>query len=102
MHAASTATSRLTPEDELHWLALRLVPGLGTRRVVPMLMRLTSMSASRAPWMAADSWLSSSPRWAKVMARSVGPPTVRAWVRAAARSRPWVEVCATGVLVVGL
>lgn len=27
----------LSPEDELHWLALRLVPGLGTRRVIQLL-----------------------------------------------------------------
>jgi DNA processing protein len=32
--AALTAPA-LTPEDELHWLALRLVPGLGTRRSRP-------------------------------------------------------------------
>ncbi|MBL8241849.1 MAG: DNA-protecting protein DprA [Bryobacterales bacterium] len=42
MHAAATSTSRLTPEDELHWLALRLVPGLGTRRVVQLLERFQS------------------------------------------------------------
>lgn len=42
MHAASTAPSRLTPEDELHWLALRLVPGLGTRRVVQLMDRFAS------------------------------------------------------------
>lgn len=42
MHAAATSTSRLTPEDELHWLALRLVPGLGTRRVVQILARFQS------------------------------------------------------------
>jgi DNA processing protein len=39
-HTASA--TRLTPEDELHWLALRLVPGLGTRRVVQILDRFQS------------------------------------------------------------
>lgn len=43
MHAtAPSSPSRLTPEDELHWLALRLVPGLGTRRVVQLLARFQS------------------------------------------------------------
>jgi len=44
MHAAAlpTPTTRLTPEDELHWLALRLVPGLGTRRVVQLVERFQS------------------------------------------------------------
>lgn len=40
MHAAALPfPSRLTPEDELHWLALRLVPGLGTRRLVQLMER---------------------------------------------------------------
>jgi len=42
MHAAAPTTTRLTPEDELHWLALRLVPGLGTRRVVQLMDRFAS------------------------------------------------------------
>ncbi|MFN0104190.1 MAG: DNA-processing protein DprA [Bryobacteraceae bacterium] len=43
MHAAATSPpSRITPEDELHWLALRLVPGLGTRRVVKLMERFQS------------------------------------------------------------
>ena len=43
MHAAAPSTpTRLTPEDELHWLALRLVPGLGTRRVVQLMDRFQS------------------------------------------------------------
>jgi DNA processing protein len=32
-------------EEELHWLALRLVPGLGTRRIVQLLDRLRSPHA---------------------------------------------------------
>jgi len=40
--AAQPTASRLTPEDELHWLALRLVPGLGTRRVVQLIERFQS------------------------------------------------------------
>lgn len=42
MRAASASPTRLTPEDELHWLALRLVPGLGTRRVVQLMDRFQS------------------------------------------------------------
>lgn len=43
MHAAAPSSpSRLTPEDELHWLALRLIPGLGTRRVVQLMDRFAS------------------------------------------------------------
>ena len=43
MHAAApTSPTRLTPEDELYWLALRLVPGLGTRRVVQLMERFQS------------------------------------------------------------
>lgn len=43
MHAAAPSTpSRLTPEDELYWLALRLIPGLGTRRVVQLMDRFQS------------------------------------------------------------
>ncbi len=38
----SLCPSRMTPEDELYWLALRLVPGLGTRRVVQLLGRFQS------------------------------------------------------------
>lgn len=41
-----TATSpALTNEEELYWLALRLVPGLGTRRIVQLLDRLRSPQA---------------------------------------------------------
>lgn len=32
----------MTPEEELHWLALRLIPGLGTRRAVQLLERFRS------------------------------------------------------------
>ena len=32
----------MTPEEELHWLALRLVPGLGTRKTVQVLERFRS------------------------------------------------------------
>ena len=40
--ATPSCPSRLTPEDELYWLALRLVPGLGTRRVIQLLDRFPS------------------------------------------------------------
>jgi DNA processing protein len=33
MQAAVRPDPTLTPDDELHWLALRMVPGLGTRKV---------------------------------------------------------------------
>lgn len=42
MHAAAVQNSRLTPEDELHWLALRLIPGIGTRRAVQLVERFQS------------------------------------------------------------
>jgi DNA processing protein len=42
--AALTAPA-LTPEDELHWLALRLVPGLGTRRSTQLLERFNTPQA---------------------------------------------------------
>ena len=32
----------MTPEEELHWLALRLIPGLGTRKTVQILERFRS------------------------------------------------------------
>src|SRR4051812_17479717 len=35
----------LTPEDELYWLALRLIPGLGTRRSNQLLERFSSPQA---------------------------------------------------------
>lgn len=35
----------MTAEEELHWLALRLVPGLGTRRAVQLLERLKTPQA---------------------------------------------------------
>ncbi len=39
----------LSAEDELHWLALRLIPGLGTRRSVQLIERLkTPVAAFRA------------------------------------------------------
>jgi DNA processing protein len=39
------ATSPLTSEQELHWLALRLVPGLGTRKAVQLLNSFRSPEA---------------------------------------------------------
>jgi len=39
------AKSPLTKEEELHWLALRLVPGLGTRRANQLLERLRTPQA---------------------------------------------------------
>jgi len=35
----------VTNEEELHWLALRMVPGLGTRRIVQLLDRLRTPQA---------------------------------------------------------
>lgn len=35
----------LTSEEELHWLALRMIPGLGTRRIVQLLERLQTPQA---------------------------------------------------------
>lgn len=32
----------MTPEEELHWLALRLIPGLGTKRTLQLLERFRS------------------------------------------------------------
>ena len=40
-----TATPGLTIEEELHWLALRMVPGLGTRRMGLLLERLHTPQA---------------------------------------------------------
>src|SRR5579863_8425516 len=40
-----TNTAGLTNEDELHWLALRMVPGLGTRRIGLLLERLRTPQA---------------------------------------------------------
>lgn len=40
-----TATPVLTAEEELHWLALRMVPGLGTRRIGILLERFQSPQA---------------------------------------------------------
>jgi DNA processing protein len=41
----TAAALALTNEEELHWLALRLVPGLGTRRIVQLLDRLRGPQA---------------------------------------------------------
>ena len=38
-------TIPLTPEEELYWLALRLVPGLGTRRSATLLERFRTPQA---------------------------------------------------------
>ncbi len=49
MHAPEIAKSTLTPsltkEDELHWLALHLVPGLGTRKTNQLLAQFRSPQA---------------------------------------------------------
>ncbi len=43
-------TPALTVEEELHWLALRMIPGLGTRRIVLLLERFrTPQAIFRAP-----------------------------------------------------
>ena len=39
----------LTQEDILHWLALRMVPGLGTVTTIRLLTRLKSPQAFSAP-----------------------------------------------------
>lgn len=42
---AATLQSRLSAEDQLHWLALIMVPGLGPRRTVPLLGQFRSIQA---------------------------------------------------------
>src|SRR5579864_9169149 len=39
------ATAALTKEDELHWLALRLVPGLGCRKASQLLQQFRTPQA---------------------------------------------------------
>ena len=39
---ATPELTRLTPEEELHWLALRMVPGLGPRRGHELLEKFRS------------------------------------------------------------
>jgi DNA processing protein len=41
----STLAPILTPEEELHWLALKMVPGLGTRTAVKLIERFRSPHA---------------------------------------------------------
>jgi DNA processing protein len=41
----STFASTLTPEEELHWLALKMVPGLGARTAVKLLERFRTPQA---------------------------------------------------------
>jgi len=45
MTAEPPPASSLTDEEELYWLALRMVPGLGTRRIVQLLERLRTPQA---------------------------------------------------------
>lgn len=45
MNQAAPRTADLTLEDELYWLALRMVPGLGTRRIGLLLERLQTPRA---------------------------------------------------------
>ena len=42
---ASLAAPALTADEELHWLALRMIPGLGTRRIGLLLERLRTPQA---------------------------------------------------------
>jgi len=42
---AATLQSRLSTEDQLHWLALIMVPGLGPRRTIPLLGQFRSIQA---------------------------------------------------------
>jgi DNA processing protein len=43
--APDTAKSAITKEDELHWLALCLVPGLGMRKAGQLIARFRSPHA---------------------------------------------------------
>jgi DNA processing protein len=43
--APDTITPAFTKEEELHWLALRLIPGLGTRKAKQLLERLRTPQA---------------------------------------------------------
>src|ERR1700691_1495302 len=45
MNQAAPRIADLTLEDELYWLALRMVPGLGTRRIGLLLERLRTPRA---------------------------------------------------------
>jgi DNA processing protein len=45
VHHAAPPACVLTNEEELHWLALRMVPGLGTRRIGRLLERLRTPQA---------------------------------------------------------
>ncbi len=42
---ATATQSRLTAEEQLHWLALLMVPGLGPRRTIPLLEQYRSIEA---------------------------------------------------------
>ncbi len=42
---SATAASVFSKDDELHWLALRLVPGLGTRKAGQMLAQFRTPQA---------------------------------------------------------
>jgi DNA processing protein len=57
MQATATTAPRTSREDQLHWLALVLIPGLGPRRILPLLERFRSVQAifraSRSELMAA-------------------------------------------------
>jgi DNA processing protein len=44
-HQSRDFSERMSAEDELCWLALRMVPGLGTRRVVQLLERMNTPQA---------------------------------------------------------
>lgn len=45
MSAQATPVTKLTPDEELHWLALRLVPGLGTLSSKRLIERLRTPQA---------------------------------------------------------
>ena len=45
MASAATTTKTATLEDQLSWLALRMVPGLGHRRAVPLVRQFRSAEA---------------------------------------------------------
>lgn len=45
LHVSDVGTFVLTPEESLHWLALRMIPGLGTTSALKLLQKLKSPQA---------------------------------------------------------
>ena len=98
------AAPRLAPVSE-YARSVAIAPStsnLASERVFPPFMMPRSSSASRSPCIASAMPFSIAPRSAKVIARRAGSPTVRACWRAASRSIPSLDACASGSSVVGL